>query len=94
MVKVQTPIVEVDEEKQYSLEPLVEVLSYSKIKKGDILVLRCEKGRENEEIAKMHGKLKMLLVEKDLRILAVAPHDKIEELSVIIESIKNHKDNI
>jgi hypothetical protein len=81
-------------EKQYKLEPVVEILKYSKIKKGDILVLRCEKGRENEEITKMHGKLKMLLVEKDLRILAVAPDDKIEELSVIIESIKNHKDDI
>jgi hypothetical protein len=77
---------------RYKLEPAVEVLKYSKISKGDILIIRCEKGKENEEITKMHSKLKMLLVEKDLKILAIGPNDKIEDLSVVIESIKNYRE--
>ena len=89
MVKVQTPIVKVDDEKQYSLEPLVEVLSYSKIKYGDVLILRCKNGKENAEISKLHPKLKMLLSEKNLKILALNKEDRIEDLSLVVQLVKS-----
>jgi hypothetical protein len=82
------------ENKEYELEPLVEILKYSQVNKGDIVILRCEAGKENEEILKMHSKLKSLLIEKDLRILAVNPDQKMESLFLAIESVKSFQESM
>jgi len=38
------------EQNEYKLEPLVEIIKYSQVKNGDVLILRCERGQESEEI--------------------------------------------
>jgi hypothetical protein len=81
-----------DQDHNYEFEPLVEVLKYSKLKKKDVIILRCEHGKENEEILKMHSKLKTLLIEKDLRILAVTPDFDMNSLHIAIDSAKNFQD--
>ena len=83
-----------EENKEYELEPLVEILKYSQVNEGDVLILRCEPGKENEEISKMHSKLKSLLIEKNLRILAVNPDQKMESLFLTIESVKNFQESM
>jgi len=75
-----------------NFEPLVEMLKYSQINKGDVLILRCEKGQENEEIKKMNQALKALLIEKDLRILAVTPDLDMNSIFLSIEAAKNFKE--
>jgi hypothetical protein len=77
---------------KYKFEPLVEVLKYSQVKHGDVLILRCERGQENEEIKKMNSALKTLLIEKDLRILAVTPDLDMNSISISIEAAKNFKE--
>jgi hypothetical protein len=79
-------------ENNYTFEPLVEVLKYSEVKNGDVILLRCEAGTENEEIRKMHSSLRSLILEKDLRILAVNPNLEMNGLSLAIESAKNFKE--
>ena len=64
---------EIDFNKEYNLEPMVEVMPYSKIKEKDVIILRCEKGEENQAISKINSALRVLINEKDLRILAVTP---------------------
>jgi hypothetical protein len=81
------------EEKNNEFEPMVEVLKYSKINNGDILILRCEAGKENEEISKMHSKLKALIIEKDLRILAINPEFSMQEIYLAIDSVRNFKES-
>ena len=44
---------EIDFNKEYNLEPMVEVMPYSKIKEKDVIILRCEKGEENQAISKI-----------------------------------------
>lgn len=73
-------------------EPLVEVLKYSEVKNGDVIILRCEKGSEREEILKMHSTLRVLIEEKDLRILAVNPDQKMDDLYLHIQAAKNFKE--
>jgi hypothetical protein len=80
---------DIDNTKDYNLEPLIEVLPYSKIKERDVIILRCNKGEENEEIAKMNTTLKTLIQEKDLRILAVTPDFNLEDLSLAIQVVSN-----
>jgi hypothetical protein len=81
-----------EEVHNYEFEPLVEVLKYSQLKNKDVVILRCEEGKENEEIIKMHSKLKTLLIEKDLRILAVNPNFDMSSLHIAIESAKNFQE--
>jgi hypothetical protein len=81
-----------EEVHNYEFEPLVEVLKYSQLKNKDVVILRCEEGKENEEIIKMHSKLKTLLIEKDLRILAVNPDFDMSSLRIAIESAKNFQE--
>jgi hypothetical protein len=77
----------------YDFEPLVEVLKFSEVKKGDVLLLRCEAGKENEEILKMHSALKSLILEKDLRILAVNPNQNLDNIFTGIKAAKNFQEN-
>jgi hypothetical protein len=77
----------------YDFEPLVEVLKFSEVKKGDVLLLRCEAGKENEEILKMHSALKSLILEKDLRILAVNPNQNMDSIFMSIKAAKNFKED-
>ena len=79
---------EIDFNKEYNLEPMVEVMSYSKIKEKDVIILRCEKGEENQAISKINSALRVLINEKDLRILAVTPDFDTEKLFFAIEMTK------
>lgn len=72
--------------------PLVEIIPYSKIKEKDILILRCEKGKENESILKMRSALKQLMIEKDLRILAVTPDLDMRNLSILALAAREYQD--
>ena len=80
---------EIDFNKEYNLEPMVEVMSYSKIKEKDVIILRCEKGEENQAISKINSALRVLINEKDLRILAVTPDFDTVKLFFSIEMTKN-----
>ena len=80
---------EIDFNKEYNLEPMVEVMPYSKIQEKDVIILRCEKGEENQAISKMNSALRVLIDEKDLRILAVTPDFDTEKLFFAIEMAKN-----
>jgi hypothetical protein len=75
-----------------TIEPLVEIMKYSKVEKGDVLILRCERGKEYEEIKNMHSALKLLIQEKDLRILAMTPDQDMENLYLHIEAAKNFRE--
>jgi hypothetical protein len=77
----------------YDFEPLVEVLKFSEVKKGDVLILRCEAGKENEEILKMHSALKSLILEKDLRILAVNPSQSMDSIFMGIKAAQGFSEN-
>ena len=76
-------------DKEYSLAPMVEIVPYSKINEKDVIVLRCEKGEENKAISKIHSALRVLIDEKDLRILAVTPDFDTDKLFFAIEAAKN-----
>jgi hypothetical protein len=82
------------EEKKYELEPVVEVMKYSKVNNGDVIILRCEAGKENEEISKMHSKLKSLIVEKNLRILAINPEFSMDRIFLALEAAKNFEEDM
>jgi hypothetical protein len=75
----------IDIEKKYELQPFVEVVPYSKIKEKDVLILRCEKGKENEAISKINNTLRILIEEKDLRILALTPDFNLDDLSMAVQ---------
>jgi len=72
--------------------PLVEIIPYSKIKEKDILILRCEKGMENQSILKMRSALKQLMIEKDLRILAVTPDLDMRNISILALAAREYQD--
>ena len=76
-------------DKEYSLAPMVEIVPYSKINEKDVIVLRCERGEENKAISKIHSALRVLIDEKDLRILAVTPDFDTDKLFFAIEAAKN-----
>jgi hypothetical protein len=80
---------EVDFNKEYSLEPMIEVMPYSKIQEKDVIILRCEKGEENQAISKINSALRVLIDQKDLRILAVTPDFDTDRLFLAIEAAKN-----
>ncbi len=80
---------ELDFNKEYSLEPMIEVMPYSKIKEKDVVILRCEKGEENQAISKINSALRVLIDQKDLRILAVTPDFDTDRLFLAIEAAKN-----
>ena len=80
---------EIDYNKEYSLEPMIEVMPYSRIQEKDVIILRCEKGEENQAISKIHSALRVLIDQKDLRILAVTPDFDTDRLFLAIESAKN-----
>jgi hypothetical protein len=77
----------------YDFEPLVEILKFSEVKNGDVLILRCEPGKENEEISKMHSVLKSLIIEKDLRILAVNPNQDLDSIFLGIQAAQNFQES-
>jgi hypothetical protein len=77
-----------------SLEPAVEVLKFSQIAEGDVLVLRCEPGTENEAIKNIYSSLKSLIFEKNLKILAIKPNENLENLSLIIRSVNQIDDQV
>lgn len=77
----------------YDFEPLVEVLKYSEIKNGDVLILRCNPGEENEKISKMHSTLRSLIFEKDLRILAVKPEQDFDSIYMGIKAAQGFQEN-
>jgi len=81
------------EDQGYMLEPLVEIMKYSQVNDGDVLILRCENGKENEEILKMHTKLRSLIHEKNLRILALTPDFDTERLYNTIHFAKNFNES-
>jgi len=76
-------------DKEYNLSPLVEVVPYSKINEKDVIVLRCEKGEENKAISKINSALRVLIDEKDLRILALTPDFDTDKLFLAIEAAKS-----
>jgi hypothetical protein len=78
-----------DFNKEYGLEPMIEVIPFSRIKEKDVIVLRCEKGEENLAISKIHSELRALIDEKDLKILAVTPDFDAQKISIGIELAKN-----
>ena len=78
--------------KQYELQPLVEIIPYSKIQEKDVIILRCEKGQENQAISKINFTLRSLINEKNLRILDVTPHFDKEKLFFAIEMTKAWED--
>jgi hypothetical protein len=80
---------EIDLSKKYTLEPMIEVMPYSKIKERDVIVLRCEKGEENAAISKINSALRVLIDEKDLRILALTPDYDTESLSIAVQTANN-----
>jgi hypothetical protein len=80
---------ETDFNKEYSLEPMIEVMPYSKIQEKDVIILRCEKGEENQAISKINSALRVLIDQKDLRILAVTPDFDTDRLFLAIEAAKN-----
>jgi hypothetical protein len=80
---------EIDFNKEYSLEPMIEVMPYSKIQEKDVIILRCEKGEENQAISKINSALRVLIDQKDLRILAVTPDFDTDKLFLAIEAAKN-----
>jgi hypothetical protein len=80
---------ETDFNKEYSLEPMIEVMPYSKIQEKDVIILRCEKGEENQAISKINSALRVLIDQKDLRILAVTPDFDTDKLFLAIEAAKN-----
>jgi hypothetical protein len=80
---------EIDFNKEYSLEPMIEVMPYSKIQEKDVIILRCEKGEENQAISKINSALRVLIDQKDLRILAVTPDFDTDRLFLAIEAAKN-----
>lgn len=84
---------EIDLDKDYELQPLIEVMPYSKIKEKDVIILRCEKGQENLAISNMNSVLKVLIQEKDLRILAVTPDFNMENLSIAVQTASNWEEN-
>jgi len=75
-------------------KPFVEVIRYSEINTGDVLVLRCERGKENESILKMRSALRKIMIEKDLKILAVTPELNMENLSIVIQSVAKYEEPI
>ena len=77
----------------YDFEPLVEVLKYSEVKKGDVLILRCKQGEENNEISKMHAVLKYLIFEKDLRVLAVNPEQSFDSIYMGIKAAQGFQES-
>lgn len=68
---------------------LVKVIEYKKIRQGDIVIIECEKGKENEFLAKANEELKSIIAEKDLRILAVTPDFDLSSLKQVVEVIKD-----
>jgi hypothetical protein len=76
-------------DKEYNLSPLVEIVPYSKINEKDVIVLRCEKGEENKAISKINSALRVLIDEKDLRILALTPDFDTDKLFLAIETAKS-----
>jgi hypothetical protein len=80
---------DIDFNKEYSLEPMIEVMPYSKIQEKDVIILRCEKGEENQAISKINSALRVLIDQKDLRILAVTPDFDTDKLFLAIEAAKN-----
>jgi hypothetical protein len=84
---------EIDLSKKYTLEPMIEVMPYSKIKERDVIVLRCEKGEENAAISKINSALRVLIDEKDLRILALTPDYDTESLSIAVQTASNWEEN-
>ena len=80
---------EIDFNKEYSLEPMIEVMPYSRIQEKDVIILRCEKGEENQAISKINSALRVLIDQKDLRILAVTPDFDTDRLFLAIEAAKN-----
>lgn len=80
---------EIDFNKEYSLEPMIEVMPYSRIQEKDVIILRCEKGEENQAISKINSALRVLIDQKDLRILAVTPDFDTDKLFLAIEAAKN-----
>ena len=80
---------EIDFNKEYSLEPMIEIMPYSRIQEKDVIILRCEKGEENQAISKINSALRVLIDQKDLRILAVTPDFDTDKLFLAIEAAKN-----
>jgi hypothetical protein len=79
---------------QIKEKPFVEVIRYSEINTGDVLILRCERGKENESILKMRSALRKIMIEKDLKILAVTPELNMENLSIVIQSVAKYEEPI
>jgi hypothetical protein len=72
-----------------SVKNLVKVIDYNKVKKGDIVIIECEKGKENEFLAKTNEEFKSIIAEKDLRILAVTPDFDLSSLKHVVEVIRD-----
>jgi hypothetical protein len=68
---------------------LVKIIDYNNVKNGDIIIIECEKGKENEFLAKTNEEFKSLIAEKDLRILAVTPDFDLSSLKHVVDVIRD-----
>lgn len=82
-----------EKENEFKAVDLVKVIEYDKIKKGDIIIVECEKGKENEFLSKANNQLKSIINEKDLRILAITPDFDMFSLKHVVEIIKDICEN-
>ena len=82
-----------EKENTFKAVDLVKVIEYNKIKKGDIIIVECEKGKENEFLSKANNQLKSIINEKDLRILAITPDFDMFSLKHVVEIIKDICEN-
>ena len=58
-----------------------------------MLILRCNPGEENKEISKMHSVLKSLIIEKDLRILAVNPNQNMDSIFLGMKAAQSFQES-
>lgn len=80
------------EEKYIKKEPLVKIIDVSSLNRGDVLLVECRKGMENEFLKKVNEELKPLILEKDLRVLAVSPEFDSLLLYKAVEFIKSYNE--
>jgi hypothetical protein len=74
--------------KEYEVDKLVEVIPSSKLKEGDILIIRCDSSQSNQALKDAHSMLGSLMSEKKLKILAMPKNFDDRNLGIIVESMK------
>ena len=78
--------------KSYEIKPLIKVIPFDEIKSGDVLILPCEPGEEENVIRKMHPKLLPIMMETGARILAIGSDYQEFEIFQAIEVAKAYND--